>query len=376
MSNLPFVEDTVPTVHKRSKYKPTDSSNIKQNETTSAENPTSIVSLSFDQVNDDASELIELRGEGRYFGVTDPDDTQPSLGPLCANCHKRGHIRAKCKTVVCHKCGVVGDHYENHCPTTLICGRCGEKGHIVAFCKSKVKKRAYCRNCDTFSHGDENCPSIWRSYLTKPTNDQSDEESLVLPVTACYNCGSGEHYGDECPQPRTSRVPNLGTAFSGSNLPRKYRPIYFLRLKRENNGNSKYNPESSVRDYYAIQEESQDYFTRANNQFSNRNQGFGNAQFNSYGNHSNSGKYPPRNYGSRSGYSGSKTITPRNGSGNDYNNRNSNKKFPTRSGFIQKSNGRTPETGNTYGNTAKPTRSGLIENSKVKKKKKAKIMKY
>ncbi|EGW30988.1 uncharacterized protein SPAPADRAFT_62892 [Spathaspora passalidarum NRRL Y-27907] len=370
MSELPFIEDTVPAKHKRSKYKPSTPSK----EATPVENTSSIVSLSFDQVNDDASELIELRGEGRYFGVTDPDDVnaQQSLGPLCANCHKRGHIRAKCKTVVCHKCGIVGDHYETHCPTTLICARCGEKGHIAANCKSKVKKRTYCRNCDTFSHGDENCPSIWRSYLTKPNNDQSDEESLVLPVTACYNCGSSDHYGDECPEPRSSRVPNLGTAFSGSNLPRKFRPLYFLRLKKGNNGNSRYNPESSVRDYHSYYDKSQDFYRGQQNSFGNRNQGFGNVQFNSYGNRSGAGKFPPRsNTGSKSGY------LPRNGHGNDYHSRSDNRNNPTRSGFIQKSNSRNFDSGNRNGGGARPTRSGLIESSKANsKKKKNKIMKY
>ena len=100
--------------------------------------------MSYDEVTDDLDEIIALRGEGRYFGVTDPDDesglSRQTLGPLCSNCHKRGHIRAKCKVVICHKCGAIDDHYESQCPTTIICARCGEKGHIVLSCKSKVKR--------------------------------------------------------------------------------------------------------------------------------------------------------------------------------------------------------------------------------------------
>lgn len=186
-----------------------------------------ITSLSFDQVNNDADELIELRGEGRYFGVTDPSsgttiNAQQSLGPLCDNCHRRGHVRAKCKTVVCHKCGVVGDHYETQCPSTLICLRCGEKGHVTALCTSKTRRRQYCKTCDLFSHNDDTCPSIWRSYLTIPSTENR------LPVASCYNCGDDLHYGDECPQQRTSRVPNTdGSAFSGNNLPRHLRGAYF-----------------------------------------------------------------------------------------------------------------------------------------------------
>ena len=198
----------------------------------SANTPTT--SLSYEQVNNDADELIELRGEGRYFGVTDPSsgdtiNALQSLGPLCANCHRRGHIRAKCKTVVCHKCGVVGDHYETQCPTTMVCSRCGQKGHMAAGCTNKAKKRQYCKTCDTFSHGDDRCPSIWRSYLTGTTDAPV---SNTLPQVYCYNCGLDVHYGDECPEPRTLRVPNItGTAFSGSNLPRHLRAKYFDRIR-------------------------------------------------------------------------------------------------------------------------------------------------
>lgn len=189
-----------------------------------------IFSLSYDQVNDNADELVELRGEGRYFGVTDPQtgdsiaSQRTALGPICDNCHKRGHIRAKCKVVVCHKCGVVGDHYETQCPTTVLCARCGEKGHIVAACTSKFRKRQYCSTCDSFRHGDDNCPGIWRSYLTLPNNDGK----LGLPTIFCYNCASNKHYGDECFEQRTSRIPNLnGSAFSGINLPKYLREPYF-----------------------------------------------------------------------------------------------------------------------------------------------------
>lgn len=190
-----------------------------------------IISLSYDQVNDNADELIELRGEGRYFGVTDPETGNPAqqnLGPICDNCHKRGHIRSKCKTVVCHKCGVVGDHYETQCPTTVVCVRCGERGHVVAACTSKVRKRQYCKDCDSFRHGTENCPGIWRSYLTIPENDGK----LALPCIFCYNCASQEHYGDECLEQRTLRIPNInGSAFSGINLPKYLRESYYDRLE-------------------------------------------------------------------------------------------------------------------------------------------------
>ncbi|CAK7900348.1 hypothetical protein CAAN3_05S00848 [[Candida] anglica] len=280
MSTLGFVEDNTPapdiplkpTTHQKLQVKSssngaggdddkTEKSGNNGNKSTkegtinSFDGHSGVVSLSYDQVNDNADELVELRGEGRYFGVTDIGNainSQQSLGPLCANCHKRGHIRAKCKTVVCHKCGMVGDHYETQCPTTMICSKCGQKGHIASNCTNKQKKKEYCRACDTFSHSDDKCPSIWRSYLTLPQKkkedgqdkDQDEDEDVletVLPVVYCYNCGDDMHYGDECPQTRSSRVPNQsGSAFSGSNLPRHLREIYFERLKSNRNSYNSY----------------------------------------------------------------------------------------------------------------------------------------
>ncbi|ABN64545.1 arginine methyltransferase-interacting RING finger protein, partial [Scheffersomyces stipitis CBS 6054] len=237
---LPFVEDTTPSAEIVAPPKSAGTVQSKKRKKNTKPG-TAITSFTYEQVNDDADELIELRGEGRYFGVTDPEsgdtiNAQQSLGPLCTNCHKRGHIRAKCKTVVCHQCGKIGDHYEAQCPSTSICGRCGQKGHLAAGCTSKKKKREYCKNCDTFNHGGDRCPSIWRSYLTKKDEDKEDA-LLVLPVLYCYNCGSKNHYGDDCVEARSSRVPNLGSAFSGSNLPRKLRSLYFSQ--RSNGSNSR-----------------------------------------------------------------------------------------------------------------------------------------
>lgn len=233
MALLSFTEDTEPSrIDENLKWNDQQPPSLpevpKPAKVTQSKKGDGVTSLSFEQVNDNADELIELRGEGRYFGVTDPDtgdsiNALQSLGPLCDNCHRRGHIRSKCKTVVCHKCGVVGDHYETQCPTTMVCSRCGEKGHISGNCKSKTRKRQYCKHCDTFKHGDENCPSIWRSYVTIAKKD-----NFVIPVMSCYNCGDDNHFGDECPQQRTSRIPNInGSAFSGTNLPKNLRNKYF-----------------------------------------------------------------------------------------------------------------------------------------------------
>ena len=270
---IDFTEDTVPTP--ALPEKPTNkakSSQTKKGPSESREETPNdkTTSLSFDQVNDNAEELVELRGEGRYFGVDSSGETinaQQALGPLCANCHKRGHIRAKCKTVVCHKCGVVGDHYETQCPTTMVCAKCGEKGHIAANCTNKQKKRQYCKRCDTFSHSDYQCPSIWRLYLTN-----SKDVLVLLPATYCYNCGSPNHYGDECTEIRLLRVPNpSGSAFLGLNLPKSLRQKYYDRVRqkaipRRNHfeGSLRY---SDSRDYNS----GRDYNSSGQSSFRNKN---------------------------------------------------------------------------------------------------------
>lgn len=368
VNELPVTEsETKPVKVKRGKKKNPDSVPARP------QGP-SITSLSFDQVNDDADELIELRGEGRYFGVTDPTsgdsiNALQNLGPLCANCHKRGHIRAKCKTVVCHKCGVVGEHYETHCPTTMICARCGQKGHMASACTSKLRKRQYCRDCDTFSHGDDTCPFIWRSYLTK-ASDSKSEESSVLPVVYCYNCGGDNHYGDECPETRTSRVPNFGSAYSGSNLPKELRPLYFHRLKsvtstsRDYSSNSSLTSQTSTNKVYNFPRNP----TRSGhiggnndrNSYSNNNSSYNNGSSynNSYSSAYNTSSYNNSSY-SNSNYNNSyKPSKP------SYNsNPNSSSSYrsaskPERSGYIP------PKP-----TSRKPTRTGMIEQSKKKQKK-------
>lgn len=407
---LPFVEDTKPVIGGNDKYTaPSMTSilneNISSNNASAAETKENtpsnnnngnnrregVTSLSFDQVNDNADELIELRGEGRYFGVTDPRsgttiNSLQSLGPLCANCHKRGHIRAKCKTVVCHKCGVVGDHYETQCPTTMVCSRCGLKGHVAIKCKNKLKKRQYCKHCDTFNHGDDMCPSIWRSYLTLPTPRSDDEndkyKSTVLPVIYCYNCGDDEHYGDECSEPRTSRIPCAnGSAFSGTNLPRHLRSLYFDRMgvsklssyqapKKLSTEKPSYNSSHNNNNYTSKNNYSNGSYR---NDFSNYNDYNYNSNFNRQPMDNFSNKYNNNNnYNSHSHFKSNarhpakfdKPNPSRSGFIGNSNSKKDNKK-PTRSGFIDKNKNK----GNKSNSLHRPTRSGLIESSGNKTKK-------
>ncbi|CAK9436168.1 uncharacterized protein LODBEIA_P07260 [Lodderomyces beijingensis] len=393
---LPFVEDTSGQRLKRYKdfdSRPRESETPQQSESNTSKDHPSIVSLSFDQVNNDTDELIGLRGEGRYFGVTDPDDAKSDAGsgPLCDNCHKRGHKRANCKVVICHKCGKVGDHYETHCPTTLICLRCGERGHYVADCKSKTRKKQYCRTCDSFQHGDENCPTIWRSYLTigssnNSNNNNKNESKSSLPNIYCYNCASSQHYGDECPQQRSSRVPNLGSAFSGNNLPKQLRSLYFSSLRKSysNHTDEDYDPSRSSRNFASFG----GYSVQANNGASSQGMsGSGGGSRNYSSKYQSSYKplnYTSNNYGSadprgssfgngRGGYDNQSYSGTNSGSqgqsqsqSQSYSNGNNSRVIQsTRSGSL-KSKNRNPSPG--PGKITKPTRSGLIDRSKKAKK--------
>ncbi|KAH3660019.1 hypothetical protein OGAPHI_007224 [Ogataea philodendri] len=185
-------------------------------------------SLEYGQVNHNNDELVELRGEGRYFGVSDPELSQP----VCSNCHRRGHIRVNCKVVVCHACGKVDDHYETQCPNSMVCTNCGERGHFRNQCKQR-RKFNFCTDCNSKTHSADRCPNIWRSYITLPQN-KAHKFKYPADLIYCYNCAERGHYGDECLQQRVSKTPNInGSAFTGENLPRELRRQYHSSLPKK-----------------------------------------------------------------------------------------------------------------------------------------------
>ncbi|CAM9019664.1 unnamed protein product, partial [Wickerhamomyces anomalus] len=182
------------------------------------------ISLTIDEVNDNADELVELVR----------------------------HKKANCKTVVCMACGMVDDHYSQHCPKSIVCSNCGEKGHYKNQCTQK-QRRVYCQTCSSTRHFSDRCTSIWRSYLTTKDSDRK----MGLPTNIyCYNCAEKGHYGDECPSERTSRVPNLdGSAFSGHNLPQQLRDKYFS-LHKKRRRDDDYDEDDRYNDNYSISSDS------------------------------------------------------------------------------------------------------------------------
>jgi len=214
---------------------------------------------SFKEVNNNNEELAEIRGEGRYFGVADPDASEP----ICSNCHQRGHKRAKCTVVVCHLCGKVGDHYESQCPISMVCSNCGKKGHYRNNCPEK-RRYNYCTYCNSRSHSTDRCPNIWRSYIVKKISNTDSGRRDMYPneLIFCYNCGHNGHFGDDCPFPRVSHTPNInGSAFTGENLSREFRSTYRMRLSevkrryydrsRDNINDRGYLNRESSEDYYS-----------------------------------------------------------------------------------------------------------------------------
>lgn len=212
IDTLPYVKDTTPTG--------SDSSSFNK-----------LLAPSIEDVDANPEELRTLRGQGRYFGITDYDSNGAIMEaePKCNNCSQRGHLKRNCPHVICTYCGFMDDHYSQHCPKAIICTNCNANGHYKSQCPHKWKK-VFCTLCNSKRHSRERCPSIWRSYLLK-TKD-ANQGDFDFQTVFCYNCGNAGHFGDDCAERRSSRVPNTdGSAFCGDNLATKFKQHYFNQLK-------------------------------------------------------------------------------------------------------------------------------------------------
>lgn len=222
-----------------------------------------IVAPSIEQVDEDPEVLRSLRGQGRYFGVSDSNGLSSVVKeaePKCNNCSQRGHLKKNCPHVICTYCGSMDDHYSQHCPKAIKCSNCNEKGHYRSQCPQKWKK-VYCTLCDSNKHSRDRCPSIWRVYLLRDDINQEKKTtnglSLNMEDVFCYNCGLTGHFGDDCSERRSSRVPNEdGSAFSGENLSYVLKDEYFDEVdaqygnSRRNSGNNYNSRNSGGRETY------------------------------------------------------------------------------------------------------------------------------
>lgn len=314
-----------------------------------AKEPEILYAPTIDEVTTNKDHLATLRGEGRYFGVTDPDVNEP----VCSNCHRRGHRRAQCKVVVCHACGKVDDHYETQCPNSMVCSNCGEKGHFRNTCPSK-KHQTYCVECDSRNHVTERCPSIWRSYVLKP---RKGNNKMPFPSSAifCYNCSSKGHFGDDCTQMRISKTPNInGSAFSGENLPKELISQYKNYQNSNKFQTESFDPTHRKRTYDTANNTNYNYapppFPRSKNNNSKTNDSYSKNNGNKSNNYrnNNNNSYPtgpskvgyiparPASQNQRRNYSNSQNKNNRNN--NSYSNNVEN--YNSRSSYFNNSNNR------------------------------------
>lgn len=302
-----------------------------------AENDSNIVyAPSIDEVTADNDHLANLRGEGRYFGVVDPDINEP----VCSNCHRRGHRRAQCKVVVCHACGKVDDHYETQCPNSMVCSNCGEKGHFRNNCPSK-RKVTYCVICDSRNHTSDRCPSIWRSYVLKKVDPNS---KIAYPSSKifCYNCSAKGHYGDDCNQQRISKTPNInGSAFSGENLPKALISQY--RNVQDRDAQYQLSHENRKRKFDETRSTNYNYAPPPYPRFGRDNVNTTNGNYNNYNNNNfprgpkptKVGYIPPRNNNS---------IQSQGRNSNNYNGSRNNQNYNSRTSYFK--NNKSNNNGN------------------------------
>lgn len=205
MDTLPFVKETTPQLRDK------------------------IVAPTIDEVDDNPEDLRDMRGQGRYFGITSEDGVNEAE-PKCNNCSQRGHLKRNCPHVICTYCGAMDDHYSQHCLKAIKCSNCSESGHYRSQCPHKWK-RVFCTLCNSKRHSRDRCPSVWRVYILK---DEKSKRTLPMHAFYCYNCGGKGHLGDQCDFRRSSRVPNDdGSAFSGDNLSPELKKEYFQNLRKQ-----------------------------------------------------------------------------------------------------------------------------------------------
>lgn len=198
----------------------------------------------------------------RYYGAEEKAERRAK--EQCLACGELGHDRRHCPHQHCLACGAMDEHPTRFCPLSTSCFRCGGMGHQTRTCPKPRRgpRSEECERCGSYSHVKALCPTLWRVYTYSTLEDYerhrsktffklsngssardprrdlepdpeelSDSEdefaragepeapaSQFDPATRwCYNCsGSGNHWGDDCPEPRVNPTRGTGepSAFS------------------------------------------------------------------------------------------------------------------------------------------------------------------
>lgn len=133
----------------------------------------------------------------RYFRISDP-----AALVRCLSCGTEGHMEDECPARTCEHCGAVDEHFSAACPIFIKCSRCRQRGHDARKCRYLSVKGGTepCDVCGEVGHVEEECSRLWRTF------DAAGEGSMVHKiaahemVTACFNCGRDDHWGDDCPE--------------------------------------------------------------------------------------------------------------------------------------------------------------------------------
>ncbi|SNX81788.1 uncharacterized protein MEPE_00493 [Melanopsichium pennsylvanicum] len=194
----------------------------------------------------------------RYYGAEEKAERRAK--EQCLGCGELGHDRRHCPHQHCLACGAMDEHPTRFCPLSTSCFRCGCMGHQTRTCPKPRRgpRSEECERCGSYTHVKTLCPTLWRVYTYSILDDYdrhrakaffklqseplsrgmepdpaelSDSEddfvragqpeapaSQFDPATRwCYNCsGSGNHWGDDCPEPRVNPTRGTGepSAFS------------------------------------------------------------------------------------------------------------------------------------------------------------------
>lgn len=112
-----------------------------------------------------------------------------------------------------------------------------------------INGKVQCTLCKSKKHSKERCPSIWRAYILVDDNEKAKPKVLPFHTIYCYNCGGKGHFGDDCKEKRSSRVPNEdGSAFTGSNLSVELKQEYYRHMNRNSDENEDYQFSESIYD--------------------------------------------------------------------------------------------------------------------------------